>query len=167
MSPANVLERRQRVQLLGSDCPGRHASQKGQRAVFGLLPHRKRARSMRRYQSGPVASHFSRPSTGAEETDIKPRTATRTSEFLVEAVVPRDGGPGLRCAVRDLSLTGARMELDRERAQPVTAADISDEFLAYFPQQKTEVACRVIWRDGRHFGVKFLDQPHPSPGPSC
>lgn len=58
------------------------------------------------------------------------------------------------CTVRDMSHGGARLELDRSKP-PHVSEQLPDEIILYFCPDRTEVVCRVAWRDGRHFGVQF------------
>jgi len=69
----------------------------------------------------------------------------------------------LACTVHDLSETGARFELDRERLRShEPAPELPSNFTVYFGPDHSEVSCRLAWRDGRHFGVQFLEPPHES-----
>jgi hypothetical protein len=65
------------------------------------------------------------------------------------------------CTVRDLSRGGARLELDRTRP-PRMSEQLPEHVLLHFCPERTEVGCRVAWRDGRHFGVQFTSEIRPS-----
>lgn len=58
------------------------------------------------------------------------------------------------CTVRDLSQGGARLELDRVKP-PLVSEQLPDRVVLYFCPDRSDVQCRVAWRDGRHFGVQF------------
>jgi hypothetical protein len=83
--------------------------------------------------------------------------------LVAALVLPGGDRAPLACTVRDISDAGARLELDRERLRSVAPeVELPEQFTVYFCPDQTEVRCRLAWRDGRHFGVAFLDKPHPS-----
>lgn len=60
------------------------------------------------------------------------------------------------CIVRDLSSTGARLELVLGRDTPVTSVDgLSDTFVLYIMVDEVEMDCAVAWRRGSMIGVRF------------
>ncbi len=65
------------------------------------------------------------------------------------------------CAVRDISNGGARLELDH-CVPPRVSEQLPDNIVLYFCPDRTEVECRIAWRDGRHFGVQFTSEFRPS-----
>lgn len=104
------------------------------------------------------------PRADARATVDERRADRRSSEFLTAAYVIAE--PPLRaisCLVRDLSSTGARLELERGmRARSKPATDLPSFVVLYLGPTKTEALCRIAWREGRHFGVKFLTPLLPS-----
>lgn len=92
------------------------------------------------------------------------RSISRQPVYMVAAfVLPGGSSAPIACTVRDISGAGARLELDRERLRSVApAVELPEQFTLYFCPDHTEVKCRLAWRDGRHFGVAFLEAPHPS-----
>ena len=82
----------------------------------------------------------------------KPRVQVYTVAALVSA--PGLAAP-LCCTVRDLSEEGARLELDRDARRPESPAELPKHVTVFFCPAETEVACRVTWQDGAHFGVEF------------
>jgi hypothetical protein len=63
----------------------------------------------------------------------------------------------LACTVRDVSDSGARLEIDRDdgrSAQPEVA--LPERVDVYFCTESRLVPCRMAWQDGRHFGVEFI-----------
>lgn len=112
----------------------------------------------RRYRAGAVS-----PRT-LDAAVANRRSAHREPQFLLAGYVwAGDPSLALACTVRDLSLTGARMELDYQGFRPGKApVAIPDRLTAYFCPQQIEIDCEVVWRDGRHFGVTFLGQARPS-----
>jgi hypothetical protein len=63
----------------------------------------------------------------------------------------------LACTVRDVSDSGARLEIDRHNgrsAQPEAA--LPELVDIYFSTEARLMRCRIAWQDGRHFGVEFI-----------
>ncbi len=58
-------------------------------------------------------------------------------------------GAAFDCTVRNLSETGARLEVEN----PV---GIPDTFKLTIKSKKLERACRVIWRKAKEIGVRFV-----------
>ena len=61
-----------------------------------------------------------------------------------------DGMTKRECFVLDISPGGARIMTD-------AAIDVSDRFkLALVPAHPKRQPCEVVWRDGKTFGIKFV-----------
>jgi hypothetical protein len=74
-----------------------------------------------------------------------------------------DPSMALACTVRDLSATGARIELDYRGFRPDRSPlQLPNELTAHLCPEQIEIDCRVIWQDGRHFGVSFVGEARPS-----
>jgi hypothetical protein len=58
------------------------------------------------------------------------------------------GGGGIDCTVRNLSETGAALEV-------VTPLFIPDRFTLFVPTEQLKRPCRVIWRKEKRIGVTF------------
>ena len=59
------------------------------------------------------------------------------------------GGDKTPCTIRDLSVTGAAIELsDLSAILPAT-------FTLIVPEDKLKLPCRVVWRKGYRMGVTF------------
>lgn len=85
------------------------------------------------------------------------RGETRKPVFAMEAMLfAKNLAEPVACMVRDLSKSGARLEVNRGLRVSASPTYIPDRFSVYFCPDKTEVAARLAWRDGRHFGVRFL-----------
>jgi PilZ domain-containing protein len=59
------------------------------------------------------------------------------------------GGDKTPCTIRDLSVTGAALELS-DRSATVPAA-----FTLIVPDDKLKLPCRVVWRTAFRMGVTF------------
>ncbi len=85
------------------------------------------------------------------------RCETRKPAFGIEVLLfAKELGAPLSCMLRDVSRSGARLELNRGMRVSASPCYIPDRFNLYFCPDKAEVAARMAWRDGRHFGVRFL-----------
>lgn len=67
------------------------------------------------------------------------------------------------CVIRNLSATGARIELIRtERKVFASEERIPDVFVLSFRLEKTEVDCEMVWRRADTIGVRFRSLPRQS-----
>lgn len=107
----------------------------------------------------PLRSPAGSPDSAAEVTL---RDDGRVPVFLIAALVFADGvSAPWACTVRDLSDGGARLELDRAKP-PVVSEQLPDQIVVHLCPDRTDVDCRIAWRDGRHFGVQFLGDFRPA-----
>ncbi len=61
------------------------------------------------------------------------------------------------CTLRDISSTGAQIEMTRTKLNPDGAADIlPNYFTLIMPLDKTAVECQSMWRRGSKVGAKFI-----------
>jgi PilZ domain len=108
----------------------------------------------RKFQAAPVRSQ-----SGPDSASVaRLRDDARVLVFTVAAMVcTGDQDASWCCAVRDLSQGGARLELDH--AEPTRVSEqLPDNVFLHFCPDRTEVECRIAWRDGRHFGVQFMGE---------
>ena len=105
-----------------------------------------------------------RSATGLADSisEARPRDDARAPVFMIAALAFVEGEAApLSCTVRDLSGGGARLEIDPTR--PVRVSEqLPDQIILHLCPDRTEVDCRVAWRDGRHFGVQFTGEFRPS-----
>lgn len=59
------------------------------------------------------------------------------------------GGDKSSCIIRDLSITGAALQLSD------LSATIPAAFTLIIPEDKLEISCRVVWRRAYRIGVTF------------
>jgi hypothetical protein len=101
-----------------------------------------------------------RSTTGSPDgiSEARPRDDQRVPVFTMAAMVfvEGQGGPW-GATVRDLSQGGARLELDHCKP-PRVSEQLPERVVLYLCPDRTEVECRVAWRDGRHFGVQFTGE---------
>jgi hypothetical protein len=62
------------------------------------------------------------------------------------------------CNIRDLSSTGARIDLLNSAVKAHTLTGI---LTLYLPAEKQEIDCQVMWRDGASIGLRFLGAYRP------
>jgi hypothetical protein len=60
------------------------------------------------------------------------------------------GGDKTPCIIRDLSETGAAIELSD------LSARIPETFTLIVPEDKLKLRCRVVWRKGYRMGITFV-----------
>lgn len=58
------------------------------------------------------------------------------------------GGGGIDCTVRNLSKTGAALEV-------ATPLFIPDRFTLFVPTERLKRPCRIVWRKEKRIGVAF------------
>jgi hypothetical protein len=59
------------------------------------------------------------------------------------------GGAKIDCVIRNLSETGAALEVE----SPI---GIPDDFMLFVNQEETKWSCHVAWRSAKKIGVRFL-----------
>jgi hypothetical protein len=74
------------------------------------------------------------------------RIAPRRRVFKAGSI--QCGGGAIDCTVRNLSETGAALEV-------VTPLFIPDRFTLFVQADHSKRACRVVWRKEKRMGVKF------------
>jgi hypothetical protein len=94
---------------------------------------------------------------GPDGRPIDGRARARKSEFRVAALLWADNWPdALSCTVHDSSDTGARLQLDDAKSARKIVVHIPSRVRLHFASLEQEVDCRIVWRDGGHFGVEYL-----------
>ncbi len=76
------------------------------------------------------------------ETRVAPRVR------VMKAAKINYGGDEYACVVRDISSTGAALELS-------DLIRIPDEFTLIMPDERLKLLCRVVWRRDYRIGVRF------------
>jgi hypothetical protein len=79
---------------------------------------------------------------GMDEPRIAPRHRT------LKAGTIEFGGGGIDCTVRNLSETGAALEV-------VTPLFIPDRFTLFVPSDQLKRPCHIVWRKEKRIGVAF------------
>jgi len=82
---------------------------------------------------------------------LERRPKTRRRVLLAGRVSYFDGAYEFACSIKDLSETGARITLARGQPVPkiIALANLTSRVL---------YKAQIVWNDGRHAGVRFLDQ---------
>ena len=76
------------------------------------------------------------------------RSSPRMRSFLKGRVLFNGGQTSLECLIRDISSTGARLELSASITLP-------DRFDLYLPHRETTSKVHIQWRRGSQVGVAF------------
>ena len=77
------------------------------------------------------------------ETRIAPRYRVLKSAQI------EYGGDKSPCTIRDISTTGAALELSD------AGATVPNAFMLIVPEDKLKLSCRLVWRKAFKVGVKF------------
>jgi hypothetical protein len=88
-------------------------------------------------------------------SDSDKRTSPRLRSFLKGRVLFNGGQSSLDCLIRDMSSTGARLELSASVTLP-------DRFDLYLPHRDETCRAHLQWRRGAQIGVAF-DQVDGAP----
>jgi hypothetical protein len=109
-----------------------------------------------RYRLNPAPVRA--PNGVAQEIDAaRSRDCPRTLVYTVAALVIADTlSEPLNCTLRDISETGARLELDRVGLKPDTPTPLPQALTLYFCPDQRLADCQLVWQEGRHFGVRFV-----------
>jgi hypothetical protein len=93
----------------------------------------------------------------AKELADEQRWSSRKSTVLAGTIIS-DQLPGtVSCVVRDLSSTGALIELRAAKTGVIAnASGLPDTFALVLLRDNSEVRCEVAWRQPASIGVRFL-----------
>ena len=90
--------------------------------------------------------------------DVKPRSSTRVRTFLKARLVFNDGNSSLDAVIRDLSDSGARLQVGDSVALP-------DRFDVYIAKKDETRRARIRWRTKEELGISFEDSVASIPPP--
>jgi PilZ domain-containing protein len=82
-----------------------------------------------------------------EKRQMEQRKAVR--RYVMEAGAIQFGRNQISCVVRDISATGAGMEV----SSPIT---VPDYFVLALPADGQHTPCQVMWRTANRIGVAFV-----------
>jgi hypothetical protein len=110
---------------------------------LGLVPFDKNSPCLR-----PPPRHTLHPDVNSAYIDgmDKPRIAPR--HRTLKAGTIEFGGGGIDCTVRNLSDTGAALEV-------VTPLFIPERFTLFVPSDQLKRPCHIVWRKEKRIGVAF------------
>jgi hypothetical protein len=86
------------------------------------------------------------------------RTTTRQRSFLKGRVLFNGGQSSLECLIRDISASGARLELSASVTLP-------DRFDLYLPHRDETSKVQIQWRRDNQLGVAFEQADAPPAAP--
>jgi len=84
------------------------------------------------------------------------RFAQRKARSLPAYILSERLTVAVPCVVRDLSSTGAKLEIVLGRDTPISSAEgLPDRFVLYIMVDEVEMDCTIAWRRHRLAGVRF------------
>ena len=111
-----------------------------------------------RLKPRPVKAERRVPIEDAKSSES--RRSRRQSACLQGAIAAERLEEPVACVVRNLSATGARIELVRGDRKPFESEQrIPDHFTLSFRLDRTVVDCEVVWQRFNAIGVRFLSLP--------
>ena len=106
-------------------------------------------------------------SPSASTDDDNRRFAYRRPTASPAGIVVDRVSPPISCTLRNISSTGALIELRTSLGSWThTADDLPDEFELQMPIDGMIVACEIARRNGRHVGVRFKSAARPMERPA-
>ncbi len=93
-------------------------------------------------------------------TLVERRFAKRKAAATNALILSPDISVPITCMVRDISSTGARLELMKSAENPLGGrAKLPGTFTINLRLDRMEVDCAIVWRNGPFVGVRFLATP--------
>jgi hypothetical protein len=91
----------------------------------------------------------------------KRKPTCSTGQILFDGVSTPYG-----CIVRDISSTGVRIEMTRNKYNPDGSSGfLPNQFTLTMPLDRTRVECQSMWRRGVFVGARFMSAVELLPGP--
>lgn len=87
----------------------------------------------------------------AQDASAAPQRALRVRSFIGGEILHSNGSSKTQCTIRDISETGARIEV------PVSIT-IPDHFELVVPLKNLREKSRIVWRQGNEIGVVFISR---------
>ena len=88
------------------------------------------------------------PSHSPQYAASDARSAPRIRSFLRGEVSHSNGAQRAECVIRDISETGARVQIS-------SAINIPEHFELFIPQRNRRDKARLVWRSGEEVGLVF------------
>jgi hypothetical protein len=102
-----------------------------------------------------------KPSEAKKKADER-RWAQRKPGLMGALIAYHPVKPPVDCIIRDMSATGARIEIGGAWGEAFNSAeDVPDHVTLLMRLDKTEVDCEVVWRRTKQFGVRFRGGMRP------
>ena len=105
-------------------------------------------------------SHTGSPSAHGFVEVTNERFEQRRQCNFPATVQSGDGGQSGHCQVLDMSASGARLSL---AGSSFGQKRLSDSFWLRFPHDGSQVRCKVVWEEGKTFGVRFTSPMQTTP----
>jgi hypothetical protein len=88
----------------------------------------------------------------------KRRTVRRAQRFAEGFIWSDRMAASKACSIRNLSVTGVRVDLLNGTLNPQTLGGV---LTLYFPAEKREIDCKLMWRAGSCIGLEFVGSFRP------
>lgn len=110
----------------------------------------------------PSAEHERQDAAEVQHIRVERRFAPRRRSEIPALIYFEGTSVSVPCVIRDMSATGARLELREGWAERFTA-DISnrDKISLVIRVDRVAYSCRIVRRTETEFGVKFAAAPKP------
>lgn len=114
-----------------------------------------------------IAAATRRPAAAANEFEDSSRRWAKRKSVSNSGQILFDGiTTPYACVVRDISSTGARLEMTRNKFNPDGASGFMPTyFTLIMPLDRTRVECQSMWRRGSFVGARFLGAVQIMPAP--
>lgn len=97
----------------------------------------------------------------ASSLEDERRWATRKSCATAGIIMTPALAIPVPCIIRDMSTTGARLEIREAGAVAGSKLKLPSTFMLVIRTDRFEVDCAIQWRRGGEIGVRFLAAPRP------
>jgi hypothetical protein len=111
-----------------------------------------------RFKGMLAGSDAPRRASGSLSGEDKRLTTRRRQRFAGGYIWSDRMAASKACNIRDLSSTGARIDLLNSAVKAHTLTGI---LTLYLQAEKQEIDCQVMWRDGDSIGLRFLGAYRP------
>jgi hypothetical protein len=118
------------------------------------------------FQSRIASATRRAQSAEASPADQTRRWAKRKSVYNSAQIIFDGVTTPYACLVRDISSTGARLEMSKNKFNPDGGSSfLPTYFTLIMPLDRTRVECQSMWRRGSFIGARFMGAVEQMPAP--
>jgi hypothetical protein len=97
------------------------------------------------------------PAAALDKLADERRRAQRRRSVIAGRIVGDRLQGSVSCVVRDLSATGAQLDLKFSKTSVISSiGGLPDQFILILERERSEVMCETAWRHGESAGVRFV-----------